>query len=91
MSDSSEQAFGEPLEAPVAREGLPRHYRMRADKHYVDQLDAPSAAGHPVRMIPPSALIAPGAEPTPALRPLIESIRVHGIVHPLLVRRREAQ
>jgi hypothetical protein len=42
-------------------------------------------------MIPPSALIAPGAEPTPALRPLIESIRVHGIVHPLLVRRREAQ
>lgn len=90
MSDSSEQPFGEPLETPVAREGLPRHYRMRADRHYVDQLDAPSA-GHPVRMIPPSALSAQGAEPTPALRPLIESIRVHGIVHPLLVRRRDTQ
>jgi ParB-like nuclease domain len=89
VSDSSE-AFGEPLEPPVAREGLPRHYRMRADRHYVDQLDAPSG-GHPVRMIPPSELIAQEAEPTPALRPLIESIRVHGIVHPLLVRRRDSQ
>src|SRR5438874_8804659 len=33
------------------REGLPRGYRMRADKHYVDQLAAPSA-GLPVRMLP---------------------------------------
>ena len=90
MSDSSEQAFGDPLEQPAAREGLPRGYRMRADRHYVDQLDAPSA-GHPVRMIPPSALSAQPAENTPALRPLIESIRVHGIVHPLLVRRRDTQ
>ena len=89
MSDSSEPAFGEPLDPP-AREGLPRHYRMRADRHYVDQLDAPSA-GHPLRMIPPSALIAQGAEPSPALRPLIESIRTHGIVHPLLVRRGDSQ
>ena len=90
MSDRSEHAFGEPLEPPVAREGLPRHYRMRADRHYVDQLDEPSA-GHPVRMIPPSDLNAQGTEATPALRPLIESIRIHGIVHPLLVRRRESQ
>jgi hypothetical protein len=63
---------------------------MRADRHYVDQLDAPSG-GHPVLMIPLSALIAQGAEPSPALRPLIESIRVHGILHPLLVRRRDCQ
>ena len=42
-------------------------------------------------MIPPSSLIAQGAEATPALRPLIESIRLHGIVHPLLVRRRDSQ
>jgi len=90
VSDSSEPSFGEPIEPPVAREGLPRHYRMRADRHYVDQLDASSGA-HPVRMIPPSSLIAQGAEMTPAMRPLIESIRVHGIVHPLLVRRRDSQ
>ncbi len=90
MSDSSEQAFGEPVETP-AREGLPRHYRMRADRHYVDQLlDAPSA-GQPIRMIPVSAFHAQSVESTPALRPLIESIRLHGIVHPLIVRRRESQ
>ena len=90
MSDSSEQSFGEVTESPVAREGLPRHYRMRADRHYVDQLDAPSA-GQPVRMIPLSSLIGQPAEATPALRPLIESIRLHGIVHPLIVRRRDSQ
>lgn len=90
MSDTSEQAFGEPLETPVAREGLPRHYRMRADRHYVDQLDTPST-GQPVRMIPPASLSAQGVEVTPAMRPLIESIRLHGIVHPLLVRRRDSE
>jgi len=89
VSDS-EQAFGEAMEGPVAREGLPRHYRMRADRHYVDQLDAASA-GQPVRMIPLSALIGQTAEATPALRPLIESIRLNGIVHPLIVRRRDSQ
>ena len=90
MSDSSEQPFGDAIESPVAREGLPRHYRMRADRHYVDQLDTPSA-GQPVRMIPLSALIGQSAEATPAIRPLIESIRLHGIVHPLIVRRRDSQ
>jgi hypothetical protein len=63
---------------------------MRADRHYVDQLDAPSA-GQPVRMIPLSSLIGQPAEATPALRPLIESIRLHGIIHPLIVRRRDSQ
>src|SRR5882757_5571151 len=33
------------------REGLPSNYRMRADRHYVDQLAAP-ATGQPVRMLP---------------------------------------
>ncbi len=32
------------------REGLPRNYRMRADRHYVDLLASP-AAGQPIRMI----------------------------------------
>jgi hypothetical protein len=90
VSDSSEQALGEVIESPVAREGLPRHYRMRADRHYVDQLDTPSAS-QPVRMIPLSALAGQAAESSPAIRPLIESIRVHGIVHPLIVRRRDSQ
>jgi len=89
VSDSSE-VLGDPLEPTVAREGLPRHYRMRADRHYVDQLDAASA-GQAVRMIPLAALSGQPAEPSPALRPLIESIRLHGILHPLLVRRRDSQ
>src|SRR5262249_23393371 len=55
-----------------------------------DQLDTPSA-GQPVRMIPLSSFAAQAGEATPAIRPLIESIRVHGIVHPLIVRRRDSQ
>ena len=42
-------------------------------------------------MIPLSALAGQAADATPAIRPLIESIRVHGIVHPLIVRRRDSQ
>lgn len=37
-SDDTEAARG----APPAREGLPRSFRMRADKHYVEMLDAPA-------------------------------------------------
>ncbi|MGE5243053.1 MAG: ParB/RepB/Spo0J family partition protein [Betaproteobacteria bacterium] len=68
------------------REGLPRNYRMRADRHYVEQL-VTRAAGQPVRMLPITD-IEPG-EPFREidLRPLLESIRTHGIVQPLLVRR----
>lgn len=72
------------------REGLPRSYRMRADRHYVDQL-ASSADGQPVRMIPVNQIDTPGTLPQSDLRLLIESIRSHGVVHPLLVRRRNAR
>jgi hypothetical protein len=72
------------------REGLPRGYRMRADRHYVDLLASP-AAGQPVRMIA-AADIDGGLSPvSPDLRPLIESVRSHGIVQPLIVRRRDAR
>jgi hypothetical protein len=83
-SDSIETALA------GVREGLPRGYRMRADRHYVDQLASPSAA-NPVRMVPLAQI--DGREPAPAseLRPLIESIRLQGIVHPLLVRRQQSR
>ena len=42
--------------APV-REGLPRSFRMRADKHYVEMLDAPPAAVESAAPAP----VAPGA------------------------------
>lgn len=74
--------------APAAREGLPRGYRMRADSHYVDHLGSQSA-GPPVRMIAVDQLASPASFDSPDLRPLVESIRVLGVVHPLLVCRRD--
>jgi hypothetical protein len=72
------------------REGLPSGYRMRADRHYVEQLAAPSA-GQPVRMLPIAQVELESVRPHADLRPLIESMRVHGIVQPLLVRRQDSR
>jgi hypothetical protein len=63
---------------------------MRADQHYVDQLAAPTG-GQPVRMLPLAQIDAEASLSQIELRPLIESIRSHGIVHPLLVRPRGSQ
>jgi hypothetical protein len=85
------------------REGLPAHYRMRAERHYVDSITSGSA-GVPIRLIAVSQFEAP-AETGPAPRDhagrgprtieedseaLKRSIRTHGIVQPLLVRKRQA-
>ena len=78
------------VESVHEREGLPAGYRMRADRHYVDQLAAP-AAGQPVRMLPIAQVDLEAPRPHADLRPLIESVRVHGIVQPLLVRRRDSR
>ncbi len=77
------------MEPPRAeREGLPRGYRMRADTHYVEHLASPSA-GQAVRMIAVDQFASPQSFDPLDSRPLVESIRTHGIVHPLLIRRRE--
>ncbi len=70
------------------REGLPRGYRMRADSHYVEHLMA-QADAQPVRMIPIEQISSGPSPDQGVLRPLIESIRSHGIVQPVLVRRTE--
>ncbi len=72
------------------REGLPRGYHMRADRHYVEQLASPSAA-LPVRMVPVSQIDSDGTLSRNDLRPLVESVRLYGIVHPLLVRRQDSR
>jgi hypothetical protein len=72
--------------ARVEREGLPRGYRMRADAHYVEQLVV-RAAGQPVRMVPTDDVDAAGSFRPIDLESLVQSIRAHGVVHPLLVRR----
>jgi ParB/RepB/Spo0J family partition protein len=61
---------------------------MRADMHYVDQLAAP-AGGPPVRFIEIDQIATKHTAHPGDLRPLIESIRSHGILHPLLVTRNE--
>jgi light-regulated signal transduction histidine kinase (bacteriophytochrome) len=89
-NSTTEESVSPPAFGAGLREGLPQGYRMRADRHYVDQLSSP-AAGQPVRMIPVGQIAVAEAAPASDLRPLIESIRIHGVVHPLLVRRNRSQ
>jgi ParB-like nuclease family protein len=86
--DPSAEAAAPPSRAPQ-REGLPPHYRMRAERHYVDSIAAASA-GVPIRLIP-LAQFEPLAATPAALDTLVKSIRTLGIVQPLLVRKRHAQ
>jgi hypothetical protein len=67
------------------REGLPSSYRMRADAHYIDQLDAPPVSS--IQMLSPETIEAgPDTAAPPAL---LESIKRHGLLEPLLVHKRD--
>jgi ParB family chromosome partitioning protein len=59
---------------------------MRADPHYVEQLDA-TPSSPPVRLIEARTIEVRGDEPRPAA-PFVESIRRHGVLQPLLVQPR---
>ena len=88
MDDASEPETGEPIPSAQVRqrEGLPPQYRMRAERHYVDHLSAPSSSV-PVQLIPIGQL-SPRSQSAPKdLDALVRSIRAHGILQPLLVRR----
>lgn len=69
---------------PLAREGLPQSYRMRADAHYVDELDSP-APTQIVRVLPTDRIKVADESEQPPAEPLVESIRRHGVLQPLLV------
>jgi len=87
VDDSLEPDSVEPIapSQPRQREGLPPHYRMRAERHYVDHLS--STVGVPVQLVPISQL-SPRPQPaTKELDALVRSIRAHGVIQPLLVRR----
>ena len=75
-----------PRTQPEEREGLPADYRMRHDRHYVEQLVSPPA-NVPIRMIQVNDITAPPRDPD-RLGPLVESIRAVGVLQPLLVRSR---
>ncbi len=83
LEDLPEDAL-EDRHAPPVREGLPPGFRMRADSHYVDQLEAARPAMQ-LATLPLERLDAATANPVPAL---VDSIRRHGLVEPVLVQRR---
>lgn len=67
------------------REGLPQHYRMRADAHYVDQLES---LPQPVIRLLAIAQIDGTELPAPdAVDALTKSILMHGVLQPLMVRK----
>src|SRR5262249_56988583 len=74
----------------VEREGLPRGYRMRADSHYVDQLEARNPAPA-IRLIPTRQIDTTDPSAAGGPQALAQSIAAHGVVQPLLVRRRHGR
>jgi hypothetical protein len=80
-TDAPDVLFAKPETAE--REGLPPGFRMRADAHYVEVLDSP--AGPLLRSLEVNALETSAVltdAPPPAL---VESVRAHGLLQPLLV------
>jgi hypothetical protein len=73
------------IERATEREGLPRSYRMRADAHYVDQLE--SAAPPVIRLLACAHIECTDLPHADHLEPLVRSIRTHGVLQPLLIRR----
>jgi hypothetical protein len=73
----------------VQREGLPDTYRMRADTHYVEHLTS-RATVTLIRLIPIHSIDSV-TEPLGhvELDPLIRSVKVNGVVQPLLVRKND--
>src|SRR6185503_21253904 len=63
-------------------------YRMRADAHYVEQLDS-ALFNAPLRFMDVQTIDSPRPDdgPTPSAA-FIDSIKQHGVLQPLLVRSR---
>jgi hypothetical protein len=93
-SDFAEDHLAAPSEsrkdAPPFREGLPPTYRMRADAHYVDALMSRSPAGRDEH-VAVTAIEPPGDVDEDSLTDLVESIRRHGVLQPLIVQKRKGR
>jgi len=77
-----------PADSPRGfREGLPPAFRMRADAHYVEQLDGALPAVT-VQFIAVHAIDVSDA-PADALPALVDSIKRHGVLEPLVVQRND--
>ena len=82
--DTIDDAHEEP--ASPAREGLPASFRMRADAHYVEQLDA-RAPVTTVQLVAVHAIDCGDSRPVEPSPALIESIKRHGVLEPLVLQR----
>lgn len=67
------------------REGLPQNYRMRADAHYVDQLESP--AQPVIRMLATRQIDCRDLPDADRVEALTKSIALHGVLQPLMIRR----
>ena len=78
--------IGEPT--PPLREGLPPRFRMRADAHYVEELDS-ALFSAPIRHLDVRTIdpIQREGDHSPSAD-FVESVRRHGVLQPLLVRSR---
>ena len=81
--------IGEPT--PPLREGLPARFRMRADAHYVEELDS-ALFSAPIRHLDVRTIdpIQREGDHSPSAE-FVESVRRHGVLQPLLVRSRGAR
>jgi hypothetical protein len=81
LSGSTSQADS----APTFREGLPAAFRMRADAHYVEQLDGalPAVTIQHIAV----HVIDVSDSPADAIPALVELIKRHGVLEPLVVQR----
>lgn len=75
--------------APV-REGLPPTFRMRADAHYVELLDATPPA-FKIELVAVGRIEPRDESSGPPAPVLVESIRRHGVLQPLLVQGRNGR
>ncbi|MBA2301811.1 MAG: ParB N-terminal domain-containing protein [Acidobacteria bacterium] len=71
--------------AEPEREGLPRNYRMRADAHYVDQLQSP--AQPLIRLLAAGQIECRDLPSADHVEALTKSIALHGVLQPLIIRR----
>jgi hypothetical protein len=78
--------IGEPT--PPLREGLPPRFRMRADAHYVEELDS-ALFSAPIRHLDVRTIdpIQREGDHSPSAD-FVESVKRHGVLQPLLVRSR---
>jgi ParB-like chromosome segregation protein Spo0J len=77
--------LGARVEPEREREGLPQNYRMRADAHYVDQLESPPQPV--IRLLAPGQIECRDLPSSDRVDALTKSIALHGMLQPLMIRR----